>query len=195
MTVTDRKASRLLSPAMISLPLSVPMRENDTVIYENIRNAECEIERFEKDFIVPLNESLETKRSDKSEEEVIYQEVENKPEVKEKHFHSSSDSFDVDSGAFSRLSTPDFSLKSEDVLDSSPTSSSTFSPFSSLSSSPPPSSLDSSKLVLDREQMCLLCSLSSPCSSSFFPSSSPPPPHCAPGCRAIVTVNGKCYQC
>jgi hypothetical protein len=162
-------------------PIYQNLREGITSpIYQNIPSRVAdEIARFEQDFLTPLLAE--------EAEEGIYDEVkpeEEEEEVSEKTCLSSSSSLasDIDSGAFSRLSSsPDCSLQSgDDAADSS-------SP--GPSSSPLP---DTSALVrMDREQMALLYSLSSLSTGE----GEEPSAHSAPGCRGEVTVNGVCYQC
>merc|ERR1712130_1018375 len=134
----------------------------------------------------------EEKEEEKKEEGEEIQKEERLKDEETKACHSSSSSLssDIDSGAFSRLSTPDCSLKSSPSPFTSPSSSpsspplspSVF-PLSPSSSSPPlsPSSssaftplIDSSPLVhLDRQQLVLLHSLSSLSPEDCTPCSSP----------------------
>jgi len=84
---------------------------------------------------------------------------------------SSSLSSDLDSGTFSRVSTPDTNLKSEE------------SAISTLSYSSSSSPIVSSSFIvkLDKDHM--------------FPLSPPPHIQGVPHCENLVTVNGKCLHC
>merc|ERR1719270_967181 len=91
-----------------------PLSLDASPIYQNVIpfNVAEEIARFEKDFVQPLTDRGTAKGE---EEEGIYEEV--KVEEEEKRTIaccSSSSSLSSDSGAFSRLSTPDLSVKSAD---------------------------------------------------------------------------------
>ena len=142
-------------------------------IYQNIRveRARLEIDRFQKDFLTPL---LEKEGKEEVEEEGIYEEVKVKDKETSCSSSCSSDSgaFSSPSGTFSRLSNPDWGLRTreeEDYL------------------------LSSSLVHLDREQMSLLYSLSSLSTGDYSLDKSSP--HCNPGCHTQVTVNGTCLTC
>jgi hypothetical protein len=141
-------------------------------IYQNIRveRARLEIDRFQKDFLTPLLE----KEGKEEEEEGIYEEVEVKEKEASCSSSCSSDSgaFSSPSGTFSRLSNPDWGLRTREEEDSL---------------------LSSSLVHLDREQMSLLYSLSSLSTEDCSLDKSSP--HCNPACHTQVTVNGTCLTC
>merc|ERR1719270_2754639 len=147
-----------------------PLSLDASPIYQNVIpfNVAEEIARFEKDFVQPLTDR--GTEEGEEEEEGIYEEV--KVEEEEKRTiaccSSSSSSLSSDSGAFSRLSTPDLSVKSaerEKCSSSSSELSSTTSPCEHMSLSP------LSSLTLDDST------------------------HVSLECTSQVTVNGRCYNC
>ena len=85
--------------------LSVDNRQ----LFKNMSDAELEIERFDKDFVLPLLKNVESDKScsTRSNEGVYCADTSLKENAK--RFHSSSDSIptDTDSGIFSRLSSTD----------------------------------------------------------------------------------------
>merc|ERR1719270_1703886 len=114
-----------------------PLSLDASPIYQNVIpfNVAEEIARFEKDFVQPLTDRG---TEEGGEEEGIYEEV--KVEEEEKRTvaccSSSSSSLSSDSGAFSRLSTPDLSVKSAEREKCSSSSSELSTSSSSTSSSP-----------------------------------------------------------
>merc|ERR1719270_1163067 len=127
-----------------------PLSLDASPIYQNVIpfNVAEEIARFEKDFVQPLTdrgteegeeeeEGIYEEVKGEEEEEGIYEEV--KVEEEEKRTiaccSSSSSSLSSDSGAFSRLSTPDLSVKSAEREKCSSSSSELSTSSSSSSSS------------------------------------------------------------
>merc|ERR1719270_1533752 len=109
-TTSPQGRTRAFSNNLDFSPLSL----GASPIYQNVIpfNVAEEIARFEKDFVQPLTDR--GTEEGEEEEEGIYEEV--KVEEEEKRTiaccSSSSSSLSSDSGAFSRLSTPDLSVKS-----------------------------------------------------------------------------------
>merc|ERR1719270_3368143 len=139
-TTSPQGRARAFSTNLDFSPLSL----DSSPIYQNVIpfNVAEEIARFEKDFVQPLTDRG---TEEGEEEEGIYEEV--KVEEEEKRTiacSSSSSSLSSDSGAFSRLSTPDLSVKSADREKCSSSSSELSSTTSSTSSSSSSSSTSSS---------------------------------------------------
>ena len=158
--------TRALSTNLDFSPLSL----DSSPIYQNVIpfNVAEEIARFEKDYVQPLTERGAVAEGE--EEEGIYEEVKVDEEERKSH-SSSSSSLSSDSGAFSRLSTPDLSVKSGEMREKC-SSTSGLSTSSSSSSS------------------CQHLPLSSLSSLSLEDST-----HVSAECKSQVTVNGRCYNC
>jgi hypothetical protein len=170
---------------------------------KKVKNAEREIDRFEKDFVLPLWENIESdkKLSDMDTCDGIFSQ-----NNKEKIFHSSSDSIqtDTDSGAFSRLSSPDRDSEYSDVSDSSM---SVKNKIQEQSDSYSDEDIDEGLQKDNKISSQTLTSLQINCSSSVmeskkfeFASSFSQPSvslavHKKRDCQGIVTVNGLCYHC
>jgi len=166
--------TRALSTNLDFSPLSL----DASPIYQNVIpfNVAEEIARFEKDYVQPL-----TERGTEGEgEEGIYEEVK-VDEERTSSCHSSSSSsssLSSDSGAFSRLSTPDLSVKSGEIEKCSSSS--------GLSTSSSSSGLSSSSSSSSCQHLPL-----SPLSSLSLEDST----HVSAECNSQVTVNGRCYNC
>ena len=165
-TPSPQGRTRALSTTLDFSPLSL----DSSPIYQNVIpfNVAEEIARFEKDYVEPL-----TEREPVDGEEAIYEEVKVEEEGTIACHSSSSSSLSSDSGAFSRLSTPDLSVKSAEREKCS--SSSGLSTTSSSSSS---------------SSSCQHLPLSSLSSLSLEDST-----HVSAECKSQVTVNGRCYDC
>ena len=163
--------TRALSTNLDFSPL-LSLDSSSSPIYQNVIpfNVAEEIARFEKDYVQPLTERGPVEE----EEEGIYEEVKVDEEERKSH-SSSSSSLSSDSGAFSRLSTPDLSVKSGEMREKCSSS-------SGLSTSSSSSSSSSS---------CQHLPLSPLSSLSLEEDST----HVSAECKSQVTVNGRCYNC
>ena len=128
------------------------------------RSPQIEIERFENDFVFPSRKLKSTKpKLQDSEKGTI------------NLFHSSSFTTDTDSGAFSRLSSPDVQSEYSDFSDSS------------ISLDNPALQLCGSFSTVNKKTM--------KCKSENKPPVVDNSVHSIIDCGGIVTVNGVCYQC
>ena len=184
----------------------------------NVKNSEIEIEKFERDFVLPLCKNIESDNlgsrslSDTDTSDEILSETK-----EDKSFHSSSDSIqtDSDSGAFSRLSTPDIESESSNFSDNTKYQKNTTKDhYASYSDEDIAEGLEketkmSSHEVKRLQSMCSSAgtkfkSLPSDknyefpvliCGGILQPSARTRTGHKTAGCKGTVTVNGVCYYC
>jgi hypothetical protein len=158
---------------------------------KNVSNAELEIERFERDFVLPLLKNVESDKSCLTRTSG----VDNSDGIlndKAKRFHSSSDSLptDTDSGIFSRLSdSTDSDSESSIVIPNKLQEYSDNDIDEGLKSDNKPSLLHFTRSKIGAKRK------SHNQKFSQKPSSTPISIHKTEDCDGTVTINGLCYHC